>query len=133
MDCSLGGFLAPLVEIDPVNLTGVDAFVSELTDWLRQQILYCPDGSSNAAKHDFVLLPPSQSESMSRGDFEAAVTLFMQIVDRHDGLDDGFNRGQKTKIENRIRSLKSKAVKKDSDELTKPNPMPECAPDTPKP
>lgn len=126
MSCEVGGFLTPLVDADPVNLSQVDGYVAELTDWYRATVLGCVDDSSTPNPNAFALVPESQVDGMSNGDFEATVALFMSVVDRHDGQPDGLSGQNKAELRRRLKTFKTKAVKKNSDELTRRGPAPEC-------
>jgi hypothetical protein len=125
MHCDVGGFLLPLIEADPVNLTAVDEFVAQMTEWLRAEVLGCKSASDTPVEGG--LVPMSQADSMSSGDFDALEALFMSVVDRHDGLEDGFEGKQKAELERRLFATKSKFVKQDSPAFSKRLALPECA------
>ncbi|HET9956490.1 MAG TPA: hypothetical protein VFQ61_18420 [Polyangiaceae bacterium] len=128
VSCDLGGYLLPLVVLDPVNLTGVDAWVTQLTDWLRGRVLVCNDDFSKLPPDDFSILPSSQRAGMSRGDFNSSVQLFLSVMARHDGLPDGINPEFKTVLQERLASYAESTVSVQSDALTKQLSPPDCIP-----
>lgn len=131
MNCSVGGYIMPLVLEDPEMLTKVDAFVVEATDWYRSEILKCKNDHSKVGPDAFGLLPASQTADLSKGDFEASESLFFSVISRHDGLPDGVSAKKKDHIKGRINSIKAKAVHQNTDTLTKPLSEPDCMPTTP--
>ena len=126
MSCDLGGFMTPLVELDPVDLSAVGAYVGELTDWLRARILACPDAPADTAPEVFLLVPTSQAAGLSRADFRALVELFFMIMDRHDGLPDGWTSAQKAEARRRLEGWQSTAMQ--AEVLTHPSTAPDCIP-----
>jgi hypothetical protein len=128
MSCDLGGFLAPLVELDPVDLSEVGRYVAELTDWLRARILACPDAPADTAPDGFLLVPTTQAAGLSRGDFRALVALFLLVVDRHDGLGDGLTLEQKVEARHRLEAWQGAAVQADQEALTHQSTTPDCTP-----
>ncbi len=128
MNCDLAGYMSALVDADPVNLTRVEAYVGELTDWYRATILRCADGDATAAGASYGLVPSAQSAGMSTADFRGTVNLFISILDRHDGLPDGLSPTDKAEVERRLTSFREQAVKSVSDEFTRPASVPDCIP-----
>jgi hypothetical protein len=126
MDCEVGGQLMPLVMEDPDGLSAVLAFESELVDWYRAQILECAGETSSWSAAQFGLLPPNDA-GFSRGDVAAAIDLFMAVLDRHDGSEDGMTADQKRDVHERLETS-GEAAAVDSDEVTMPLDAPECAP-----
>lgn len=127
-NCDIGGYLAPLVAADPDQLSVVSQFISDMTDWYRSRILLCDGSQSSLASDAYGLLPASQSADMTKNDFEAAESLFMMVLDRHDSLPDGVDPQHKQKINARLKSKENKAVKNNKDELTKPLDPSMCVP-----
>lgn len=131
MSCSVGGFLMPLVVEDPIELSQVTRFVSEATDWYRATILGC-EGEESVLKADaYGLLPASQSSELSGADFDASLDLFLSVIDRHDGQPDAVSGLKKGHIKQRIKSIRERAVKKDTDDLTRTLSEPDCVPALP--
>ncbi len=128
MSCDVGGYVAPLLAADPVELTQVNAFILELTDWYRSEVLLCDGDSSNLAADDFGLLPVSQAKDASKSDLEASTALFMMVIDRHDEQPDAVAPALKQKIHERLKLKADKAVKNAKNELTKPLAPPDCVP-----
>jgi hypothetical protein len=128
MSCDVGGYIAPLAAADPVNLTEVNAFIVEMTDWYRSQVLRCDDGASTLGPNDFGLLPISQSSDATKPDLDASTNLFMLVIDRHDSQPDAVEPARKEKIHSRLKSKAAKAVKNNKNELTKPLAPPDCVP-----
>jgi hypothetical protein len=128
MSCELGGYMAALVEADPVNLSKVDEYVAELTDWYRGTILVCAGDGSTAALDRFALVPLAESAGMSTPDFDGAVALFMSVVDRHDEAPDGVSPRDKHEIKERLKSFKEKAVKSQDHGFTRRSNAPDCVP-----
>jgi hypothetical protein len=131
MSCDVGGYIMPLVVADPEQLSEVNAFVSDATDWYRSQILKCKNDKTKLGPDAFGLLPASQTADLSKGDFDATESLFFQVLSRHDGLPDGVSPNKKDHIKGRINSIKAKAVHQDTDTLTKTLSEPDCMPSTP--
>lgn len=125
LDCTLGGFISPLVDLDPIGLTLVDGYVAELTDWYRASVLGCTDAQTTLPAGSFGLVPSSQSSGLSRGDFDGAIALFLTVLTRHNGLPDGVSAAQKLEIKARLESFEA-AVAIESEERTRPSPLPEC-------
>jgi hypothetical protein len=125
MDCEVGGQLMPLVMEDPDQLSAVLSFESEVVDWYRVRVLECPDETSSWSADRFGLLPPNDA-GFSRGDVAAAIDLFMAVLDRHDGSDDGLTADQKKDVRARLEKI-GEAAAVDSDEVTMPLDVPECA------
>lgn len=128
MSCSVGGYLMPLVLADPEQLSQVDAFVVDATDWYRSEILKCNNDRSKVGPDGFGLLPASQTADLSKADFEASESLFFSVLARHDGAPDGVNSKKKEHIKGRINSIKAKAVHQNTDTLTKSLSEPDCMP-----
>jgi hypothetical protein len=129
MSCELGGFVAPLVEADPVEFTEVFAFNEALTDWYRARILGCGDASPPSDDGAFLLVPPSQAAGMSKGDFESVVALFSSILDRHEGMPDALSLEAREEVKTRLQTFEETAVEQETMEFTKPSGAPECAQD----
>ncbi|MBN1918936.1 MAG: hypothetical protein JW889_13600 [Verrucomicrobia bacterium] len=127
MDCEVGGHLMPLVMEDPDELSAVIAFESELVDWYRAQVLECAEETSSWSTDQFGLLPPNDA-GVSRGDVAAAIGVFMMVLDRHDGSDDGMTTEQKSVVRDRLEAIGTAAAV-DSEEVTMPLDAPECAPE----
>ena len=125
LDCSLGGFISPLVELDPVGLTLVDGYVAELTDWYRASVLGCAGAQTSLAPGAFGLVPSSQATGLSRGDFDGTIALFLSVLSRHNGLPDGVSAAQKLELKARLEELEA-VVAVESAERTHPSPLPEC-------
>jgi hypothetical protein len=121
----LGGFIAPLVDLDPLGLTLVDGYVVELTDWYRASILGCVGAESSLSPGAFGLVPSSQAAGLSRGDFDGTIALFLSVLSRHNGLPDGVSAAQKLEIKARLEALEA-AVAIESEERTHPSLLPEC-------
>lgn len=130
MNCDVGGYIMPLVLADPEQLSQVNGFVLEATDWYRAEILKC-QGEVGPDKTSYGLLPTSQSSDMSEADFDASVELFMAVLDRHDAQPDAVSKQKKEKIKKRIKSIKSHAVKNAVVGLTKTLSEPDCIPAAP--
>ncbi|MGC4064746.1 MAG: hypothetical protein QM784_08910 [Polyangiaceae bacterium] len=130
MSCELGGYMTPLVAADPEMLTQVDAFVVEATAWYRAKILGCTDVTSTLEIDAYGLLPVSQSSDLSGVDFDASEALFFMVIDRHDEQPDAVGKSKKAKIKDRIKSIKSHAVKNNAAELTKTSLEADCTPAT---
>lgn len=128
MNCDLGGYMAPLVEADPINLTKVDEYVGELTDWYRATVLRCGDEGVTPAPNRYGLVPSSQAKGMSNADFLATIGLFLSVVDRHDGQPDGMSAKDKAEIRRRLMSFHDRAVEKATAEFTRPSNTPDCIP-----
>lgn len=131
MNCSVGGYIMPLVIADPEQLSEVNAFVADATDWYRSEILKCKNDKSKLGADEFGLLPTSQTADLSKGDFDASEALFFSVLSRHDGLPDGVSPNKKDHIKGRINSIKAKAVHQDTDNLTKTLSEPDCVPTPP--
>jgi len=129
MSCELGGFVAPLVEADPVEFTEVFAFNEALTDWYRARILGCGDATPPSNEGAFLLVPPSEAAGMSKGDFESVVALFVSILDRHEGMPDALSLEAREEVKTRLQTFETTAVEQETMELTKPSGAPECAQD----
>jgi hypothetical protein len=128
MSCDLGGYMTALVEADPVNLTKVDEYVAELTEWYRGTVLLCAEEGSTATPDRFELVPRTESAGMSTPDFEGAIALFMGVVDRHDEAPDGVSARDKHEIRERLKSFKQKAVKSQEPVFTRRSNAPDCVP-----
>jgi hypothetical protein len=124
MSCDFGGYVMPMIEADPENLSEVQKYNDALTEWFRVHILGCGDANPKVSSADFLLLPVAQQADMSAGDFDGSVDLFFSIMKRHDGLADGFSAGQKAEIKKRLELYRKGAVKQNSSEKTKPRPCP---------
>lgn len=127
MSCELGGFVTPLVEADPVELTEVIAFNEALTDWYRARILGCDDAVPPSEEGAFLLVPPSQAAGMSKGDFESIVGLFVSMLDRHEGMPDALSLEAREEVKTRLQTFEDTAVEQSTMDLTKPSGAPECA------
>lgn len=131
MSCSVGGYVMPLVLADPVDLSQVTRFVSEATEWYRAKILRC-DGEQSALGEDaYGLLPVAESSELSGGDFDASLDLFLSVIDRHDGQPDEVSGKKKGHIKQRIKSIRARAVKRDTADLTRTLSEPDCIPALP--
>jgi hypothetical protein len=128
MSCDVGGYLMPLIMADPEQLTQVNAFIADATDWYRADILNCKDATTQLDKNTFGLLPVSQSSDLSGSDFDASLTLFSMVIDRHDDQPDRVSPDKKEKIKNRINSIKARAVHGLAVGLTKTLTEPDCMP-----
>ncbi|HMJ14155.1 MAG TPA: hypothetical protein VK524_22220 [Polyangiaceae bacterium] len=128
MNCDLAGYMSALVDADPVNLTRVEGYVGELTDWYRATILRCVDPDATAAPGTYGLVPASQSAGMSSADFRGSVNLFISILDRHDELPDGLSPSDKAEVKRRLMSFREQAVEVVSDDFTRPGIVPDCIP-----
>ncbi|HEY5956948.1 MAG TPA: hypothetical protein VIV60_10365 [Polyangiaceae bacterium] len=131
MSCDVGGYVMPLVMADPEQLSYVNAFVAEATDWYRAEILKCGDTTTQLGASAYGLLPASESTNLSGADFEASAALFLSVVDRHDGQPDAVSATKKDKIKNRIKSVKAGAVRNNAVGLTKTLSEPDCVPAEP--
>jgi hypothetical protein len=121
----------PLVLADPEQLSQVNGFVLAATDWYRSEILNCEGELSPLAGDQYGLLPISESSALSNDDFDASMSLFLSVIDRHDGQPDAVSVQKKNKIKNRIKSVKTKAVKNHAAGLTKTLSEPDCMPAAP--
>lgn len=128
MNCDLGGYLVPLVNVDPQNLTAVTAYNSDLADWYRARILGCSDATTTAPDGSMLLLPLSEADQISRADFNGVVKLYMSILKRHDGQPDGYDDVKKNEVKKRLLDLAPTAVKKQNDALSMPSADPGCVP-----
>jgi hypothetical protein len=128
MNCDVGGYLMPLIMADPDQLSEVNAFVADATDWYRADILNCANATTQLDQNSYGLLPVSQSSDLSGDDFDASLTLFGVVLDRHDGQLDGVSADMKDKIKNRIKSVKARAVQSPAVGLTKTLTEPDCVP-----
>jgi hypothetical protein len=128
MNCDLAGYMSALVDADPVNLTQVEGYVGELTDWYRATVLRCAEGDATTALDTYGLVPASQSAGMSAGDFRGTVKLFISVLDRHDALPDGLSSADKAEVERRLMSFRERAVENVSDAFTRPTSVPDCIP-----
>jgi len=131
MNCDVGGYLMPLVLADPEQLSLVNGFVVEATDWYRTAILNCQGESSRIGPDEYGLLPPSESSALSDDDFDASMALLMSVIDRHDGQPDAVSTAKKDKIKKHIKSVKAKAVNNHTAGLTKTLSEPDCIPAAP--
>lgn len=127
MSCAVGGHLMPLMMEDPVELTAVFAFNSSLTEWYRAHVLGCDESASSWTSEQFGLLPVSEA-GFSRGDVEGATNLFLMVLDRHDGAEDGMTAEQKQVLRSRLEAIGAAAVLVDSDEPTLPLDPAMCIP-----
>jgi hypothetical protein len=136
MNCDLGGFMAPLADADPENLSKVEEYVGRLTEWYRATVLRCADAEEPARPDIYGLVPDlfqllpdaGPPPDMSAVDFEATVGLFMEVLSRHDDQPDGMSAELKHKLRARLTSFKSNAVKSTVEDFTRRSPMPECLP-----
>lgn len=133
MNCDLGGYLTPLVNADPQNLTAVTAFNADLADWYRARILGCSDATTTAPSGSLLLLPVSEASEISRADFNGVVKLYMSILKRHDGQPDGYDDAKKNAVKKRLLDLAPTAVKKQNDTMSLPSADPGCMPSPPDP
>jgi hypothetical protein len=131
MNCDVGGYLMPLVLADPEQLSLVNGFVVEATDWYRTAVLNCQGESSRIGPDEYGLLPPSESSALSNDDFDASMALLMSVIDRHDGQPDAVSATKKDKIKKHIKSVKTKAVNNHTAGLTKTLSEPDCIPTAP--
>lgn len=131
MNCDVGGYLMPLVLADPEQLSFVNGFVVEATDWYRTEVLNCEGGTSRIGPDEYGLLPPSESSDLSDADFDASLALLMSVIDRHDSQPDAVSATKKDKIKKRIKSVKAKAVNNPTAGLTKTLSEPDCIPAAP--
>ena len=131
MNCDVGGYLMPLVLADPEQLSLVNGFVVEATDWYRTAVLNCQGESSRIGPDEYGLLPPSESSDLSDDDFDASMALLMSVIDRHDGQPDAVSATKKDKIKKHIKSVKAKAVNNHTAGLTKTLSEPDCIPAAP--
>jgi hypothetical protein len=130
MSCDVGGYIMPLVIADPEQLSEVNAFVADAASWYRSEILKC--GNENTLPGAaYGLLPLSQSSALSEADFDASMTLFLAVIDRHDGQPDAVSAPKKDKIKKRIKSVKGRAVNSSAPGLTKTLSEPDCVPTAP--
>lgn len=127
LDCSVGGFVAPLVAEDPTGLSSIFVFDGQLTDWYRAHVLLCPDVSSAWASDQFGLLPPNDA-GLSQGDVLTAISLLRAVFDRHDGLPDAISDEQKAVVEARLGAMGAAAATSQSLDPTLPLDNPSCAP-----
>jgi hypothetical protein len=123
--CELGGFIIPLVEADPVGLGEVAAFNTALTDWYRARILGC-DAATSAPRNAFLLVPLSQADGMSKGDFQDTIKLFGDVLDRHEGMADGISLEARNEVKKRLHSFEKLVVKQDTLEHTHRSDAPQC-------
>lgn len=131
MSCDVGGYLMPLVLVDPVELSQVNAFILEATDWYRAEILKCADTTSPIGPDSHGLLPLSQSSELSADDVDASTSLFLMVIDRHDTQPDAVSSIKKEKIKKRLKSVKARAVHSSTVGLTKTLTEPDCVPAAP--
>lgn len=131
MSCDVGGYLMPLVLADPVELSQVNAFVMEATDWYRAEILKCADTTSSIGPDNHGLLPLSQSSDLSAADVDASTALFLMVIDRHDTQPDAVSATKKEKIKHRLKSVKARAVHNSTVGFTKTLTEPDCIPAAP--
>lgn len=127
MSCEVGGYLAPLIDADPINLAEVTKFNAALADWLRATILLCSDATTSAPKDAFLLLPAASASSVTRADFDAAIALMFVVLGRHDNQPDGLSVARKAEIKARLQSLAPTVVKNASAGNSKRLVSPECA------
>ena len=127
--CDLGGYITPLVNADPNNLTQVAAFNSALADWYRARVLGCTDTTTTAPDGTFLFFPLSAASDVSRGDVKSVVQLYMSVVAGHDGMPDGYDTGKKNEVRKRLTDLGAVAVKKQTDTYSEPSTDPGCTPD----
>jgi len=120
MSCDVGGYLLPLVEMDPVDLTAVNAFVGSLSEWFEAAILECPDATTEVSADEFLLVPVSEGRVMSSLDFETIIDVFTMVLSRHDGLDDGFSGEVKEAVLDRLNEYAESAVNDEGSEFTHP-------------
>ncbi len=134
-DCNVGGYIAPLIEEDSVSLSKVEEYNFAVASWFRARILECIDDESASAPRSFLLVPPSQAAGMSRTDFDKVVSLFLNVLDRHDAMPDGLSASQKVEAKRKLKAYEKATVKVDKPGFTKPSTAPECAAagDTPEP
>ncbi|HEY2515391.1 MAG TPA: hypothetical protein VGI39_31200 [Polyangiaceae bacterium] len=126
--CDLGGYITPLVNADPNNLTEVAAFNSALADWYRVRVLGCADTTTTAPDGTLLLLPLGAANEVSRGDVKSVVDLYMSVLKGHDGMPDGYDDAKKNEVKKRLQDLGAAAVKKQSDTLSEPSTDPGCIP-----
>lgn len=131
MSCEVGGYVLPLVMADPEQLSQVNAFVAEATDWYRAQVLNCSDSTTQLGADDYGLLPVSPNSELSGADCDASLALFLTIIDRHDSQPDAVSASTKDKIKHRINSIKARAVRNGTGGLTKMLTEPDCIPSEP--
>jgi hypothetical protein len=131
MSCDVGGFLLPLALADPIELSEVNAYVMQATDWYRTHILNCADATSTLSADAYGLLPTSQSAELSNADFDATLALFFNVLARHDLQPDAVSAENKEKIDARIKSVRERAVTNTTEALTKTLSEPDCIPAIP--